>query len=104
MPHCDAASAVTGPIDATTVVRSRSAAGSAEAASQCGIETTVMPTSYTIPAVEQHSVDVGFAFAFRFDGERAVRDHFGDVGALAPKRVGDQLAADVAARQKHLEA
>ena len=29
MLHCAAASAVTGPIDATTVVRSRSAAGSA---------------------------------------------------------------------------
>src|SRR6185436_3635405 len=29
MPNCEAASAVTGPIDATTVVRSRSAAGSA---------------------------------------------------------------------------
>ena len=64
MFDCAAASAVTGPIEATTVGRSRSAAGSAPSTlHEIAHRRGAGERHHVDPALEQHPVDVGLAFA-----------------------------------------
>ena len=90
MPSCAAASAVTGPIDATTVVCSRSAACSAPSIlTKLRTADALVNVTTSISPLEQHAVDVGLALALRLGDDRAVGDDFGDVGALLAQLVGD---------------
>ena len=90
MLDCAAASAVTGPIEATTVVRSRSAAGSAPSTLHEVAHRRRAGEGHHVDApVEQHAVDVGLAFALRLGDDRAIRDDLGDLGALPAQLVGD---------------
>ena len=50
--------------------------------------------------LEQHLEDVRFAFALGFGGDGSIRDDLGDLGAQPPQFVGDDLPADIGARQQ----
>jgi len=97
----DAASAVTGPIDATTVVRSRSAAGSAPSTrTKLRTADALVNVTDVDVTLEQHAVDVGVRL--RGSGsthDSAIRD--GSVTSAPSCAARSQhLAADVGARQQ----
>ena len=101
MPSCAAASAVTGPIAATSVACSRSAAASA------AVQLREAPHGrgagegdHVDAAIEQHAVDVGLAIALRVDRHRPVGDDLGHLAAAFPEFLADDLAPDVGAREQ----
>ena len=94
IPSCAAASAVTGPMHATVVCCSRSAACSSPM-TRTNLRTAdalVNVTASMLP-LEQHAVDVGLAFALGLRDDRAVRHHVGDLRAGVPQAPAQQLAA-----------
>ena len=105
MPSCCAASAVTGPIDATT--RAGQQVGRlllAERLDEVPHRRRAGERHGVDLALEQQLVDVGIAFALRLGGERAVGDDVGDQGAGLAQIVGQHLARDLGAREQDLGA
>ena len=102
MPYCAAASAVTGPIDATTVGAQQIGGRlGAEQLDEIAHRRRARERDDVDRALEQHAVDVGLAFALGLDRDRAVGDDFGHVRAALAQLLGDHLAPDVGARQQH---
>ena len=105
MPSCCAASAVTGPIDATTVVRSRSAAcSSPKIFAKFWTVLALVNVIGVDLAVEQHPVDVLIAVALAAAEHRPVGRDLGDVGARVAQLVREHFARDVGARQQEARA
>ena len=83
MPSCCAASAVTGPIDATTVVPQQvGGLLRAEDLSTKFLTADALGERHGVDLpIEQHPVDVVVAVALRFARQRPVGDDLGDLGA-----------------------
>ena len=105
MPSCCAASAVTGPIDATTVVRSRSAACSSPKMLREVLDRAGARERDRVDlAIEQHPVDVVIGVALAAAEHRPVGRDLADLGAGVAQLVGEHLARDVGARQQDARA
>ena len=106
MPSCVAASAVTGPMAATTVVRSRSAACSApRSCAKLRTADALVNVTTSMRAVEQHAGRCPARPRAPRPRARCGRRSTSVTSAPAcAQLVGDHLAADVGARQQHARA
>ena len=96
---------MTGPIDATTVVRRRSAAGScAQHLDEASHRRRARERHDVDAALQEHPVDVRLALVLGFRHDRAVGHRLGHLRAVLLQFLGDHFAPDVGARQEDLQA
>ena len=101
MPYCSAASAVTGPIEAT--LRGIQEVGrllGAEDLHEVLDRGRARERHHVDALLEQHAIDVRIAFALDLGEHRPVRDDFGHVRAALAQFLGQHFARDVRARKQ----